>query len=281
MKRQSFQTKRVPTGGGGLTVFHSKIRRRKKQRVAASADLASEVPNLGVARALFLILILHLAAIAAIFIHNRVTDGGIVATGSESQKAASVVAPQGEEPAVVAKGGESFYFVSTGDTYERIARLKNVDAQELRNLNKSKGLDPGAILRIPVNKIVRPKEVASVSLDPSPDAPEPSEVPVNQVSVVVKPSVTQADIDGPDPSTVYERRDQPAPVSRLQPQDPPRAIPVPEDDSMASIYAVKSGDTVWRIAQQHDVSVQELLKANGINDARKLQVNMKLRIPPR
>jgi hypothetical protein len=63
MKRQSFQKKRRPTGGG-LSVFHAKTKRRKKQRVAASADLGSEVPNLGVARALFVILVLHVAALA-------------------------------------------------------------------------------------------------------------------------------------------------------------------------------------------------------------------------
>ena len=54
-----------------------------------------------------------------------------------------------------------------------------------------------------------------------------------------------------------------------------------EQGSSARIYAVKSGDTAWRIAQQHDVSVQALLEANEIKDARRLQVNMKLRIPTR
>ncbi len=248
-------------------MLHSKIRRRKKQRVAASADLASEVPNLGVARALFLILILHVAAIAAIFIHNRVTDDEVVVRGSESQKAASAV-PGVEPTAASAKGGESFYFVSTGDTYERIARLKGVDVKDLRDLNKRKGLDPGAILRIPTNRIVPSVEVASAAPDPLPDAPESPAVPVNQVSAVVKPSVTQREADGTS-------------SLRVQTKDPPRAIPVSENGPLDRVYAVKSGDTVWRIAQQHDVSVQKLLEANGIDDARKLQVNMKLRIPAR
>ena len=73
MKKQSFQTKRL-VPGGGLFVFHSKTLRRKKQRVAASADLASEVPNLGVARALFVILVLHVAAIAAILVVRRAVE---------------------------------------------------------------------------------------------------------------------------------------------------------------------------------------------------------------
>ena len=259
-------------------MFHSRIRRRKKQRVAASADLASEVPNLGVARALLVILVLHVAAIAAIFIHNRVTDDDAVATGSGSKNATSDFATQDKEPATAAKGGETFYFVSTGDTYDRIARLKSVDVQELRDLNNGKGLDPGAILRIPTNRIAPTAEAASGNLDPVPDASEPSVTPINQVAAVVKPSVTQSGVEGAASSTVRVSRDQAAPPSRLQDGDP---VPALEQGSSARIYAVKSGDTAWRIAQQHDVSVQALLEANEIKDARRLQVNMKLRIPTR
>ena len=258
-------------------MLHSKIRRRKKQRVAASADLASEVPNLGVARALFVILLLHVGAIAAIFIHNRVTDDEIVVSGSESQTEASAFPRQGVASVPAAKGGENFYFVSTGDTYERIARLKSVDVQELRELNRSKGLDPGAILRIPANKIE-----SLVEMDPAaPDAPEsPAEV-VKPLTAVVKPRVTTPNGDDGDSATVNVREDQPAPVLAVRDGDPPRAIPVREEDPTIATYAVRRGDTVWRIAQRHDVSVEDLLKANGISDARKLQVNMKLRIPAR
>jgi LysM repeat protein len=263
MKRQSFQKKRLPAGGRSLFVFHSKIRRRKKQRVAASADLASEVPNLGVARALLVILVLHVAAIAAIFIHNRVTDDDVVATDSGSKNATAAFGTQNKEPATAAKGGEAFYFVSTGDTYDRIARLKSVDVQELRDLNNGKGLDPGAILRIPINRIVPTVEAASGNPDPVPDASEPSVAPVNQVAAVVKPSVTQSAGGG-------------AASSQLQAGDLTR-----EQGSSTRIYAVQSGDTAWRIAQQHEVSVQALLEANEIKDARRLQVNMKLRIPTR
>ena len=237
-------------------MFHSKIRRRKKQRVAASADLASEVPNLGVARALLVILILHVGAIAAIFIHNRVTDDGVVATDSGSKKATSAFGMQDKEAATPAKGGEAFYFVSTGDTYDRIARLKSVDVRELRDLNNGRGLDPGAILRIPMNRITPTMEAVSGNLDPVPDASEPSVAPVNQVAAVVKPRVPQSGVE-----EVGDRTS--------------------EQGSSARIYAVKSGDTAWRIAQQHDVSVQALLEANEIKDARRLQVNMKLRIPTR
>ena len=61
----------------------------------------------------------------------------------------------------------------------------------------------------------------------------------------------------------------------------PRAIPVPEDNAPFRTYAVKSGDTAWKIAKLFKIPVQSLLETNNIEDARKLQVNMKLRIPVR
>lgn len=278
MKKQSFQTKRL-VPGGGLFVFHSKTLRRKKQRVAASADLASEVPNLGVARALFVILVLHVAAIAAIFIHNRVTDDDIVSEGGNSPKMMSATTSSDRvPPPPVVKSGETFYFVATGDTYARIARLKGVDVQELRDLNNGKGLDPGAILRIPAGKITVPGETASDV--PGSDSIRSSTPSGIQRAIVVKPETGHLN-EAESPSIVSGPREVSAPVAGSEITDVPRAIPVPEDDAPVRTYAVKSGDTAWKIAKQHNVPVQALLKANSIEDARKLQVNMKLRIPTR
>jgi membrane-bound lytic murein transglycosylase D len=46
-----------------------------------------------------------------------------------------------------------------------------------------------------------------------------------------------------------------------------------------SNYVVKSGDTVWSIAQSSGISVSTLLKANGLNNPRNLKVGQKLHIP--
>lgn len=275
MKRQSIQKKRIAADGGGLFVFHSKVSRRKRQRVAASADLASEVPNLGVARALFVILILHVAAIAAIFIHNRVTvEDAVVATGE----------PQKEEPSArassvtkspAAERGETFYFVSTGDTYERIARLKGVDPQELRDLNGGKGLEPGAIVRIPIS---------GTAISGSPPIGNPASSANSQedsTEVVAKTKLPgsglQVQEGGRFSSSSSIRKDGDG--SFGPERSVPRAIPVPEDNAPFRTYSVKSGDTAWKIARLFKVPVSTLLEANAIEDARKLQVNMKLRIP--
>ena len=290
MTRKSFQKKRRPTGGGGLFVLHSKTRGRKKQRVAASADLGSEVPNLGVARALFVILVLHVAAIAAIFIHNRVNDSGVAGTEEGRTQVSSAFATQPKTETSVSKG-EHFYFVATGDTYERIARLKNVHVTELRELNKNKGLGHGAILRIPANKLAIPVEAASLDPGPAPQTPDSPAAPLNPGPVVVKPNVS--DPAAREKSNAADRLSQGGPEQvgsarseSSPPVSPNRkpsiavAIPVSAETPSAT-YIVKTGDTPWGIARQHGVTVKELLEANDIKDARRMRISMKLRIPGR
>ena len=291
MNRQSFQKKRRSIGGTGLFVLHSKTRRHKKRRVAASADLGSEVPNLGVARALFVILVLHVAAIAAIFIHNRVNNSGVASAEKDTTQVSSAFATQPKAASASTKG-EHFYFVATGDTYERIARLKNVDLNELRELNKNKGLGHGAILRIPANKLAAPVAVASVNPEPASGTEGSPVAPLNPVSAVERPDVAEATtvepaVDaGNQPQGASERTGTPdagIPV-RVTPNRNPSvavAVPVSAETAGSETYIVKTGDTPWGIARKHGVSVQDLLEANNIKDARKMRVSMKLRLPVR
>jgi len=284
-----------------LFVFHSKTRRRKKHRVAAgadAADLGSEVPNLGVARALFVILLLHVAAIAAIFVHNRVTNDDPVVTSSDPSAAAAALSAQTPEKLPVVRKGEDFYFVATGDTYERIARLKGVDINALRDLNDNVRLKAGRILRIPAAgasaqarpatpvATVEPAEVQSTVPSAPPEAP--SAVPV------ASPAPAPAAVDTRSPGTVVVKRAVPAKALHVMVEKPnqprstpatkvtPKAVPVensPPATATGNRYKVRAGDTAWRIAQRHKVSVKSLLKANGIADARKMRSGMTLKIP--
>lgn len=44
-------------------------------------------------------------------------------------------------------------------------------------------------------------------------------------------------------------------------------------------YTVKAGDTLYRIAKNHGVNVNELMRVNGISDPRQLAVGRTLQIP--
>jgi murein DD-endopeptidase MepM/ murein hydrolase activator NlpD len=45
------------------------------------------------------------------------------------------------------------------------------------------------------------------------------------------------------------------------------------------IHVVKSGDTIYGLAREYDVKVEEILFLNGIDDARKIQSGQRIRIP--
>jgi N-acetylmuramoyl-L-alanine amidase len=44
---------------------------------------------------------------------------------------------------------------------------------------------------------------------------------------------------------------------------------------------VQSGDTLSRIAQRHDVSINEIMQMNNLTNANQLRVGTELRIPIR
>jgi murein DD-endopeptidase MepM/ murein hydrolase activator NlpD len=54
-------------------------------------------------------------------------------------------------------------------------------------------------------------------------------------------------------------------------------IPLFADDDI--IHVVKSGETVYGLAREYGVKVEEILFINGIDDARKIQTGQRLRIP--
>ena len=274
-------------------ILNSKTRRGRKQQVAAgaatSADLGSEVPNLGVARALFVILLLHVGAIALIFIHNKWNNDEPVALKSpvkEAPKAVAAVVPN--LPKV--QQGEDYYFVATGDTYERIARTKNVDVMALREVNNNVALRAGRILRMPTGAHVpaaaQVPAVAPLARRSAPEDP-PAIRPVDPAPVEGRPRTVAMDerpatpalgvAENPPVRVQVERPVHVTPQIRVE--NAAQAIPVTEDSG--KVYTVKAGDTIWGIASDHKVSREALLELNGISDPRKLRSGMTVKIPTR
>ena len=71
------------------------------------------------------------------------------------------------------------------------------------------------------------------------------------------------------------------PVSESSPMaaEPPKAVLAQPPSEPGSTHVVAKGETLTVIAKQYKVSVGELLKANKIEDARKLQIGQTLIIP--
>jgi len=248
MKTPKLDTKRRKIGRLKFRRVHARTNRR--QRVAATADavdLEGDVPNVGVARALLIILGLHVVAIAGIVVHNRYFDAE-GAGYSRSQPAAAATANGAQS-----KIGPSDhpYVVQPTDTYARVAAGHGVSEEALRLANANVPLRAGRILRIP------PRRVVAVE---SPELARRRENTAGGGSQVAAAGALPAD-------AVLIR-----PATR-------RATTPVEAAGSSSGYVVQPGDSVWRIANRFGIPQEKLMEANGIDDPRKMRAGMTLQIP--
>lgn len=262
MKPQTLPVKRRPVKKGILHRL-SAVTRNKKQRVAAAApaptvELEAEDGGSKISRALTIIFLIHIVAIALIFVHQRFLDGRPAdpvenATTAAATAAAprSVPAPRENLPRL--STGEKPYVVRVGDNYARIAAAEGVDENDLRLINKHVDIGPGLILRIPPKRIVaeEPPEVAAIR-EQSTTATDPGLVEAVDVSNAPRAMLVRPNRSMPD---------QPAVAAS------------------GKTHVVQSGESIWRIANRFKVSQEALMRANGITDAKKMKVGMKLVIP--
>ena len=287
--KKTIQTKRNSTSGPSYRVLYAKTGRKRRLRAAtATADphmeLESDVANVGIGKALLVILVLHVLAIGAIYTHSKFfsdegTDGAAADTSTPAAVPTSEIKPPAiKEPAATAAiptaavptpqpsvdYSNSRYIVVTGDTYNRISSIRNVDEQALRALNGNRPLRAGVVLDLPDELSSRPVVVAA-------------EVPRE---VVENPGIVNID---QAPERKYSR------AIEVEEDTPERAVVVkPKVQRQTASgdlrdsgqrYTVKSGDTVWRIANRYKVSRADLLKINGLSDPRKLGVGREIKIP--
>lgn len=292
--KKTIQTKRNKPSGSTYRVLYAKTGRKRRLNAATTAavephvELESDVPNVGIGRALLVILILHVVAIAAIYIHSTFFGGeGETASGGSSAPPAAAVAAAAEDkpaeaapaPAAPADNGGNRYIVVTGDTYHRIAQVRNVDQTALRALNGNRPLRAGVVLDLPAELSSRPVQVPA----PAPavrETPEPR--PVKPSVAVIDGDKTPGNGGGfravetnPEPDVSNAPK---AVVVKPRVQRP--AQPAGVEDS-GTTYTIRSGDTLWSISRRFKVSRDGLLKLNGIKDANKLYAGRTIKIPAR
>lgn len=108
----------------------------------------------------------------------------------------------------------------------------------------------------------------------------PTATPTVPPSPTLEPTATTTPTDVPPPPT-----EAPPPPTQAPP--PPTQVPAPPPPTQAPSrqprrYVVESGDTLRGIAERFDVSVEELLRYNGLSaeEADSLQPGQELFIPP-
>lgn len=276
MKFQTLPVKRRPVSKG---IFHRlSAVTRKRQRVSASATMAGMDMDDGgakISRNLTIIFMIHIVAIALIFIHQRFLEG----RPQEGKRSASraVTAPvmaQKPNAAVTAAAvapvekSDKTHITKDGETYTSIAASLGVAEEDLRQLNQNIAMRKGLILQVPA---IKAKVIAAhaVTVDPSlaastdaPAAPAMSAatddgmveaVPVDVALAPKAKTVVESDVA----STVADEKIKPSGKTHL----------------------VKRGDTIVKISKQYKVTQEALMIANSITDPTKLKAGANLVIP--
>lgn len=65
-----------------------------------------------------------------------------------------------------------------------------------------------------------------------------------------------------------------------EPAAEPTAAPAPSSGAGLRTYVVKSGDTLWAISRSHNLTVDDLVKANNLPDRGAIRTGQSLVIPP-
>ncbi len=296
---KTIQTKRVrPKASYRILHAATRFGKKRKQRAstAAAHDEFNEVPGVGIARALLVILLLHVAAIAGIYLHNRWSEGADI----EAKVPALV---KNTPPTRLAELKP--HTVTSGDDYEKIARRYGVDCEMLMKVNEGKVLEPGWIINVPNRRTeeVQPVErgLAYVEQQPRPQTAYPQQPAYRQQSYghQARPLIQSESETYPG-----KRPGELAPVEGLEPeptrsailikprrpsvQSPPprreiirRPAPQPRPQVVATgrSHIVRSGETLWRIATNHGVSVDALKRANPHVNVNALKIGASLTIP--
>jgi LysM repeat protein len=266
MKPHTLPIKRKPVPKGILHKL-SAVTRSRKQRVAAAApagDMEVDDGSSKISRALTIIFLIHIVAVGLIFVHKHFLDGRAPASAAvtaQPEVAAPVIAATPvRETLPRLSSGDKVYVVKPGDNYARIAGREGVEESALREVNDNIEIRPGLILSVPPRRIVaqEPAEVARIR--------------ESQQATLVEPTVNEDD----------------GLVEAIDISSAPRAVTVPTETAAITntaaasggrTHTVKSGDNIWRIAQQYKVKQDDLMKINDISDARKVRIGMKLKIP--
>ena len=234
----------------------------RKQRASAAASSPEEIEGSGIniARALSIIFAIHILAIGMIFIHKQYLSGRTPTPDpvqvSSSKSAPATPARNNDLP--ILSSGDKPYMVEKGDNYAVIAAKFQVGESDLRSINRGADIRAGAVLRIPQGKRIVAEdspEVAALRNQPPTNNSE-----TGLVEILPPIDASQAQVVRP---------------TERQLEDAPRARPV----SSVRTHTVKSGENIWRISNQYEVSQKEIMTINHITDPTKLKIGQVLKLP--
>ena len=193
--------------------------------------------------------------------------GDAAVSTSSAQEPATTTSQASQSPQASHAAGHSgipatanTYMVKAGDTLTRIASSLGVAIPELEKVNgmtEKSVLQVGQILKIPA------KVMSQAASDVSTQAGKVVES-VQQARVAVAGAVTSAT----------------AALTIATPAAGATAVAVSvENQEPTTEYIVIKSDSPYKIAKKFKLTPDQLMKANGITDPKKIQIGQKLKIP--
>ena len=189
---------------------------------------------------------------------------GVAATGVSKAAAqttteqSSAVSATDNAPAPSITSPNKTYMVRAGDTMTRIASSLGVtipDLERVNSLGSNAVLQVGQVLKVPEKLVTQ--AASSVA------------------SGAGKVAESAGKLPGAVATAVTGRQNEAA-----------AATPVAADSASAPVgggatsdYTVVKGDNPWKISKKFKISQEELMKANGITDPKKIQIGQQLKIP--
>jgi len=145
------------------------------------------------------------------------------------------------------------HVVKKGQRLSDIARKYGVTVADLKTWNYigKRGLKPGKKLTIYIQKAVEQK-------------PEGSEAKASETQL--------ASNDSTDNKKLAEN------VASKKTGSSPKAKTPPVNNSQITSHTIKSGESLYMVSKRYGVSVDQLLKINGLNKDSKLSIGQKIKI---
>ena len=235
-------------------------------RAASSRDEVEEYeneaePSMKLSQAFIVVLVLHVVAVAGIYGFNQLkekparpatakTEASEAATVTE--KKADTLAKAQDASAAKAQATEISYTVVAGDTLRRIASKFNTSVASLEKVND---LTSTSILK--VGQILVIGSSGKMAAAASQSTESPSKLP-------------------PTPAIVAKAPPVKAPTAQGKPEAGPLGKTQASDEKT---YVVAKGDNPYSLAKKFNVSQAALMKANNIDDPKKLKIGQKLVVP--
>lgn len=278
MKHDQRTQKRPARKDGLMHMIFSKPKRLPATAVQEH-DWDSDVPSIKLSTAFMVILFLHVAVVGGVMLFRFLEkDSSNALAGSEPGKArtgqtAAAIPGEGIRPDDPALAGLPRHIVRPHETPEMIASQHGITRDALSRANRLSATNPfreGMELVIPpAEQNAAPQGSTSGLASTRPAAA----IPVAQAVEVAVPAPA---VPSANPAETRVARA----VAVEQGTIP--ALATRTDSSTRSgqgEHVVKAGETLWAISQRYNVSVNALLKANGITNANRVRQGTRLIIP--